>query len=432
MTLTRTSLSDAPEGSTPGVDRLALVYLIGTYPLMTTTFIDREIVALRERGADVRVFSIRRPDVDGLSIEQRRLARDVSYLLPVRVRTLVRAHARFVLRHPIRYGSTLAFIATRPHPGPRARIKTLLHFGEGVAVADLIRRWRFREIHAHFLDRAATIALVVGRLLDIPYSLSVHAGADLFVAPTLIPEKVGRARHVATCTSHNRDRLVELAGDAAMPTIDVVHHGLDLSGLGSVEPRTAHPPTILSVGQLTERKGFAVLIEACAILHERSVPFGCEIVGRGPQAGPLERMIAACSLEGQVTVVGGLPHEEVVERYRRATVFALPCIRRADGDVDGIPNVLAEAMAASVPVVASDLPAVGELVEHGVDGLLPPSGDATALADALHALLEDPVARREMGAQGRRKVLEVFDLDRNIDRFVSALWPGALEGGGDR
>jgi glycosyltransferase involved in cell wall biosynthesis len=89
-------------------------------------------------------------------------------------------------------------------------------------------------------------------------------------------------------------------------------------------------------------------------------------------------------------------------------------------------------MAASVPVVASDLPAVGELVEHGVDGLLPPSGDATALADALHALLEDPVARREMGAQGRRKVLEVFDLDRNIDRFVSALWPGALEGGGDR
>jgi glycosyltransferase involved in cell wall biosynthesis len=432
MTATRTASSDASVGSTPGGDGLALVYLIGTYPLMTTTFIDREIVALRERGADVRVVSIRRPDVDGLSIEQRRLAQDVSYLLPVHARTVLRAHAGFLLRHPIRYVSSLAYIATRPHPGFRARIKTVLHFGEGVVVADLVRRRRFREIHAHFLDRAATIALVVGRLLDAPYSLSVHAGADLFVAPTLIPEKVGRARHVATCTRHNRDRLVELAGDAVMPTIDVIHHGLDLSGLGSLEPGTAHPPSILSVGQLTERKGFAILIEACAILRERNVPFRCEIVGRGPQGRQLERMVAARSLAGQVTLLGGLPHEEVVERYRRATVFVLPCIRRVDGDVDGIPNVLAEAMAASVPVVASDLPAIGELVDHGVDGLLPPSGDATALADAMQVLLEDPVARREMGAHGRRKVLEVFDLDRNIDRFTATLWPGALEGRNDR
>jgi glycosyltransferase involved in cell wall biosynthesis len=412
---------------TPELARTAasssIVYVIGTYPLLTTTFIDREIRGLRQRGIAIRVVAVRRPPDDTpLSAEQRLATRSVAYLLPARAHSVAAAHGRTFLRSPLAYLSTLAWLVSRPHPGFRARVKSLMHFGEGVVVADLTRTWSFREFHAHFIDRAATIAMVAARLRGTTYSLSVHAGADLYVDPILVPEKVNVARRVITCTEHNRERLIALGG--ARSRIEVAYHGIDVPRAGP-HLVASEPPVILGVGQLTERKGFRTLIESCAILRDRGRSFVCTIVGRGPDEGALTASIAALGLDGCVTLVGALPHDDVVERYRRATVLALPCVRRADGDVDGIPNVLAEAMAMGLPVVASDLPAIGELVRDRVEGFLPPSGDAASLADALDVVLLDPVLGREMGERGRRTVREVFDLERNIGRFEELLWPSS-------
>ncbi len=399
----------------------SVVYVIGTYPLLTTTFIDREIRALRQRGMDIRVVAVRRPPGDTpLSAEQQLASRSVAYLLPARALSVAAAHGRTFVRRPLVYLSTLVWLVSRPHPGFRARAKSLLHFGEGVVVADLTRTWSFREFHAHFIDRAATIAMVAARLRGTTYSLSVHAGADLYVEPILVPEKVDTARRVVTCTEHNRERMIALGGDPSR--IEVAYHGIDVP---EATPRRvpSDPPVILGVGQLAERKGFRTLIESCAILRRRGRSFVCTIVGRGPEEATLTASIAALGLGGCVTLVGALPHDEVVDRYRKATVFALPCVRRADGDVDGIPNVLAEAMAMGLPVVASDLPAIRELVRDRVEGFLPPSGDAVSLADALDVVLADPVLGREMGERGRRTVREVFDLERNSERFAGLLWP---------
>ena len=400
-----------------------LIYLIGTYPSLTTTFIDREIRALRGWGVDVRIMAMRHPP-DGLplSADQVAGAGGVIYLTPVVWRTLLAALLWFLLRRPRRVLGTALYLLTRPHPGLRTRLKTGVHVAEGIYAAYLVRDLSFRELHAHFADRAATIALVVGRLLDAPFSLSIHAGADIYVNPVLLPEKIRAARHVATCTRYNKIHLLAAVGQDVAGKISYVPHGLELAKYRP-EAHSNGRPVILSVGQLAERKGIEQLLVGCRALRERGYAFDVHIVGEGPRRPNIEGAIDRLGLGDAVTLYGALPHEAVIEQYRRATLFALPCIRTQDGDIDGIPNVLAEAMAMELPVVSTRLSAIPELVEDGVTGLLVPPGDTDALAGALAQLLDRPQLGVALGRNGRRAVLGTFDIERNIQLFAAALWP---------
>jgi glycosyltransferase involved in cell wall biosynthesis len=407
-----------------------VVVVIGRYPLVTTTFVDREILALRRRGLDVDVIALRRPPDDmPLSDEQCVLRRDVDYVLPVRWWHLPVAHLTFVLARPRAYVRALRFLLTRPHPSPKARARTVLHFGEGVMVAWRLRRRAPRELYAHFADRAAIVALVAGRLLGCPYSLSIHAGADIFVHPVLLPEKIGQARCVVTCTETNRSAITSIVGPSLGNKVVPVRHGLPL---GRYQPAALDrngdaPPLLLAVGQLREKKGFVHLVAACEMLRARGVPFRCRIIGEGPQRDELEAMIRDARLEDTVELPGALPHDDVVAWYERASVFVLPCITTPDGQVDGIPNVVPEAMAMGVPIVSSDLPAQRELVTDEVDGLLVPSGDAGALADAVERVLRDPGLAAALAAAGREAVLQRFDVEANVDHLVRVLWPEQLD-----
>lgn len=407
------------------VEGIRLVYVIGTYPLLTTTFVDREIELLNRFGADVRIFAMRRPAADTpFSSLQRSLGRGVTYLLPVAWSELLVAHLSYLLRSPRRYLSTLVCLLSRPHPSVRAWVKTLMHFGEGVLAAHLVRRQPFDQLHAHFADRAATIALVAGRLLGKPYSLSIHAGADVFVAPILLREKVAEARHVVACTATVKGQVAAIVGADLGRKISPIFHGLDLARYVPEAGPASDPPVILAVGQLKERKGFGLLIQACRLLRDEGRRFRCRIVGEGPHRRELEELIRAASLEDLVELSGALPHQEVVELCSHATLFVLPCIRTREGDVDGIPNALAEAMAMEVPVVSTDLPAIRELVSDGVNGVLVPQGHPAALAAAMGRLLDGPDLREALGRQGRRTVVESFDVETNVRRFAETLWPG--------
>ena len=417
-------VATAPEGSNPSPATKGLVYIMGTYPLLTTTFIDREITALQRWGVQVHVLAMRRPSPGvPLSEHQRALEGAATYLLPAAWRDLVRGHLHFILSRPVRYFGALAYLLTRPHPGLKARGKTLLHFGEGVHAAYLVRDLKFREFHAHFVDRAATVALVAGRLLHKPYSLSIHAGADIFVDPVLVREKVMQARHTVTCTAHNVAHVTSLVGEDLRHRMSRVQHGLELAEYSPVSARPNGRPVILSVGQLKERKGLAELIEACRVLRDRGYRFRCRIVGEGPQRPQLEQLIRRGSLEDVVTLSGALPHDEVVAEYRNATMFVLPCIRTRTGDVDGIPNVLAEAMALRVPVISTDLPAIRELVSSGVNGLLVAPNDQDALVGAMCRMLDDEGLRERLGAEGGRTVSDSFDAETNVREFARTLWP---------
>jgi colanic acid/amylovoran biosynthesis glycosyltransferase len=397
--------------------RRGITYIIGTYPDLTITFIDREIRQLRAHGVDVRIVSLRRP-AGRLSPEQEGLRDGVSYVLPVGILALLRSHLRFLVTRPLAFLGALTYLVSRPHRSWQSRAKTVLHFVEGVQVASLLRDdVPPAHLHAHFVDRAATVALVAGRLLAIPYSATAHA-SDIYVAPTLLPEKLNEARFVATCTSYNAAHLTAVGGDGA--EVVRIYHGLDIERYVPPASRPpGSPPVILAVGQLKERKGFGDLVEACARLRDDGYAFTCHIVGEGPLRATLEARIARLALEDVVMLLGALPHDEVIAQYRAATLFALPCVTGADGDRDGIPNVILEAMAMQLPVVSTRISGVPEAVEHGISGLLVASEEPVGMADAIAELLDDPDRRTEMGIRAREAVTTRFDLVANAEQLLA-------------
>jgi glycosyltransferase involved in cell wall biosynthesis len=344
--------------------------------------------------------------------------------LPTTLFRLVLAHVFLLVRFPIAHLGTLWFLLTRPHPGWKARFKTMLHFGEAGLAAYHLRHRRHGHIHSHFLDRATTIALAVGRILDIPYSVTAHAN-DIYVDPILLPEKLGQSEFVVTVSRFNKAHLLSQVPDVDDNDIVVLHPWVDVE-----EIRPAHRPhgirsfEIVSVGRLVEKKGHRYLLEACGILAERGVDFECTIVGTGPLTHDLAALVESLDLGDRVRLTGALPHDEALELVSRADVFALACVLAADGDRDGIPVAIAEAMALEVPVVSTDLVGIGELVHPGA-GLLVPPNDPHALAEAIERIARlDEAARAEMGRSARHVVTSEFDLRAGV-KSLADLYAGS-------
>jgi glycosyltransferase involved in cell wall biosynthesis len=402
------------------VGLLPVAYVIGTYPLLTTTFIDREVRLLRSWGQTVDIVSLRRPGPRAAP-DQQELAATTRYARPVSARRLVRRHCYFLWHRPGAYLRAFTSLVLTENLALRDRLRTIGHFGLGVSVAGQLREvGHHARIHAHFIDRAATVALVAARLLDVPYSVTAHA-SDIYVSPLLLRTKVLGADFVATCTGYNQTHLVDAVPEAAT-RIALVYHGLELDRYDPSTRSPASVPTLLAVGQLRDKKGLTHLIAACRKLTDRGLAFRCEIVGEGPQRAELERQIHELGLEDTVVLRGALAHDAVIDAFRGAWLFVLPCVISDDGDRDGIPNVILEAMAMALPVVSTHCSGIPEVVADGVTGRLVPPADAVALADALADVLQDLGAAARMGEQGRAVVQERFDAAGNVralrDRFA--------------
>ncbi|MBC7249090.1 MAG: glycosyltransferase [Anaerolineae bacterium] len=388
-----------------------VVYLIGCYPSITLTFIEREICALEEQGVSINIISMVRPQEDEVLEEARWRIPHIFYTRPVRPALLLRALARHALTAPVTFWSTFAWLLTRPHPSLHARLKTVLHFAQGVYVAEYLRRRGGDHLHAHFADRATVIALVASRLLGLSFSFTAHA-KDIYAEDVFLADKVAESAFVVTCTEANASYLRQIA--SSPEKIYRSYHGLPLSQLPFrvSEPQTV--PLILSVGRLVEKKGFSHLLDACAILRDRGIAFHCMIIGEGPERTRLERQRALLGLNDLVSLPGSQPFAEVVTAMRCAAVFVQPSVIAQNNDRDGIPNVVLEAMAMGVPIVSTEVSAIPEVVQHDVTGLLVPQRDAVALAEALARLLSDAALRAHLVRQARRLVQANFDVGRNV------------------
>ncbi len=398
--------------------KFSLVYIIGTYPGLTTTFIDREIRALQQQGVNVRVIAIRKPHTI-LSSDQEELQRKTNYLIPIAWIKFIVSHLRFVIQKPSIYFGTLFELIRNPHPDLSTRLKTVLHFIEGVYAAQLIAEYHCDHLHAHFVDRASTVAFVAGRLLNLPYSVTAHAN-DIYINPILLPLKLSQASFVATCTDYNRQHLQKIV--PLNVKLHRLYHGLDLETYQPNPDQSTHLiPTITAVGQLKEKKGFQYLLKACQILKSKDYIFNCQIIGEGSLREELEQQIHELSLENFVVLRGALPHESVIEEYQHSTMFVLPCMTGSDGDRDGIPNVILEAMAMQLPVISTQHSGIPEVIKSGVNGLLVPPADEQALAHAIARLIDDPFLRTQFGQFGRRTVTERFNSMQNAGRLLDEM-----------
>ncbi len=391
-------------------------YIIGTYPLVTTTFIDREVQGIRARGIDLVVLSIRRPPPEVERMEEYVAVRQQTiYLLPAAWLLFFVAHLYFALVRPRAYWGLLRYLVSRRHPGFRQRLKTALHFAEGVYAAYLLRDQGCDHFHAHFADRAATVALCVSRLLGKPYSLTAHAN-DLYAGPVLLYEKFKHAEFAVTVSRFNRDHLLKNYPNLETSKVAVLHPWVDLSEFEPPAHRSQNQRfSILSVGRLVEKKGHRYLVEACRRLCDRGLDVECRIIGGGPLEGALRALVAEQGLGEFVRLEGPQSKAEVYKRLCKADVFVLASVIAQDGDRDGMPVALAEAMAMCVPVISTNIVGIRELVQPGAGRLVAPN-DPVALADAIQSIYEmDRAEREEMGKSARAIVESDFELNKGID-----------------
>jgi colanic acid/amylovoran biosynthesis glycosyltransferase len=410
---------------------MRIAYFIGCYPFINVTFIEREIQALEAQGVSLKILAMVRPGPGQVMEEARWRMDHVFYVRPIRWGMLIRALVRFSLTRPRVFWGTLVWLLTRPHPSLQARLKTVLHFAQGAYLAEYLRGREVAHLHAHFADRATVAALVVSRLLDIPFSFTAHA-KDIYAEDVFLRDKIARAAFVTTCTRANLAYLRKLSPSSER--LYAIYHGLPLEEFEGLSLAPQSPPLVLAVGKLIEKKGFPYLLEACALLREWGYDFACTIIGEGPDREALETERAALGLEPVISLPGNCPFAEVLATMQRATVFTLPSIIARNGDRDGIPNVVLEAMAVGVPVVSTDISAIPEVVHDGETGLLVPQRDTTALAKALACLLDDGALRERLSHTARLYVAETFDHARNAIRMrelfegVAGGWSGEARG----
>jgi glycosyltransferase involved in cell wall biosynthesis len=392
-----------------------VAYIMGRYPILTTTFIDKELLEAKRLGLDMVLVAIRRANKGTFSPAVQRLSEEAVYLLPVSVIELIRAHFYFLVTRFRAYVSTLFYLLFQKHPSWRARAKTVLHFGEGILAAALMRDKAVDHVHAHFADNAATIAMVVHRVTGVPYSLTAHA-VDIYVAPAYLAAKIGDAKFATTCTKYNKEYLERITGHR----VELIYHGLDFNDIasGSSALATSSAPLILSVGRLIEKKGFPYLVQACAVLRRQRYEFTCEIVGEGPGEGTLRALIEELDLIDTVVLRGSLPHADVLREYSRATMFVMPCIVAEDGNRDGIPNVILEAMAYGLPVISTDVSGIPEVVRDQSTGWLTQPRNVEGLSVAMARVLDQPRDAAEVGQRACQFVRQHFDIRQNVGRLI--------------
>ena len=406
--------------------RPVIGYVAKMFPRLSETFILHEILELERQGLSLRIFSMKR-STDPVVQQECRLVQSPITYLPERFSDepwrALKAQWGVLRRHPRSYSRALLNAWRGQRRAPAG--KTMARFCQACCL--IHEGNKIEHLHAHFASNPTRLAYVVHRISELPYSISTHA-KDVFLDGRLTDpgfgQKVGQARFVIANSRYSAACLRAALDGEARAQICTVYNGVDL---GSFPQRQAEPvePLILSVGRLVEKKGFPALIQACGRLKERSVPFRCLIVGAGNDESALRRLIRDRELTGHVELIGPLSQTELRRYYQQAMVFALPCVVAKDGDRDLLPNVLKEAMAVGVPVVTTSIPAMEELIEHEVSGLLVPPADAEALSGALERLLADASLRHRLTNQARKVIEERFDKRVTVAQ-IKQLLIGAL------
>jgi len=405
--------------------RARLAYVLGQFPSVSETFILREMRAVQNLGFDITPLSME-AGAEPVHRSARALAERTVYRpSPLSWPALASLFAAFLLK-PFGCVSALRLVLSHGLRNPGASKELLSAYSAACYFVASIPPGQMRHIHAHFATYPATVGLLLAEILGVGFSMSCHA-RDIFTdTAKLLALKISEAEFVTVCTEYGAERLQRKYSPLNSEKLHVIRHGLDFADFRVGPHQDHHVPLIVSVGRLVEKKGFPILLRAAAMLAAEGIDFELAIVGEGPQREELEQLINGLALAKRVHLPGYLPEQELMAVYRRADVFALTPIVAADGDRDGLPNAIIEAMAAGIPVVASDVGAVGELVIHEETGLLAQPGDVAEIARYLERALIDQPLREHIAASALRRVERDYDVNRN-SRELGALFAEILK-----
>jgi glycosyltransferase involved in cell wall biosynthesis len=405
-------------------------YILRSYPRLSQTFILNEILALEKIGVSLQIFALTNPHEEVVQKQVSDVRAPVYYVDESMQPGRRLQESLWVARRYFKgYVRALFYVwaNTQIDQGYTASNRWecfqqavhLVHMlmGQGQKTGKTID-----HLHAHFAHDPTLVAYLVHRITGVPFSFTAHA-RDLYqVREKPLTDRIQRANAVVTCCRANLEYLNRLAL-SQRSKFSLIYHGVNLKDFQrSADPRAGTDPDcplILSVGRLVEKKGFQDLLQALLIVKESGERFRCAIYGDGPLRQPLTEWIEAHGMANEVTLCGDRTQQELVPAFHSATLFVLTPVQTEDGDRDGIPNVLLEAMAVGLPVVTTAVAGIPELVDHDENGLLYPPHDVQGIAAGIVELLRDEQQRRRFGEAGSKKVVEQFDVAQAANRLKS-------------
>jgi colanic acid/amylovoran biosynthesis glycosyltransferase len=453
---------------------MRIAYLTGEYPRVTDTFIQREVAALRHHGAanatTVHTFSVRSPKSTASLNQAQKEERDrTSYLLPAKPKELLSAHWHLLIAQPKRYFQALALAWKTRQLGVRGTLYQLIYFLEAGILAQRLHRQEITHLHNHFGDSSCTVAMLASALGDFSYSFTLH-GPGIFFEPHRwrLDEKISRAKFVSCISYFCRSQTMIFAPLSAWPNLHIIHCGLDpqqfaaetsaaatvsadvstdvsvknaadsvladavsagLSAVTSVidlaetgsSDASAAGQRLLYVGRLAAAKGLPILLQSLATLKVSYPNIRLTVVGDGPDRAELTSQVQTLQLTQQVNFVGYQSPESVRRYLQAADVFVMSSF------AEGVPVVLMEAMMSGLPVVATQIAGVSELVEEGINGFLVPPSDREALCDRIQRLLADSDLRQRLGSQGKLKVAREFNIYHETQKLYQLMVPVASQ-----
>ena len=395
-----------------------LAVLVNGFPRLSETFVLQELLDLERRGVRLHVFALQDP---GEAVQQEAIAElnaEVEYVeepTTIGRLRLARLRSELLRARGLDFVVAQARLAAEREPSSKS-------VRRGTALAARLVELGSPPLYIHFAHKPGTIGRIAAKLAGVPYALSCHAKDIWANEPLALRRKLRDAEVVMTCTSAGQ---VELERHASGTPVLLIHHGCDVEAVAAQRPVDG-PPRILTVGRLVEKKGHDNLIHAAALLRESGLDFRLRIVGDGIEWAKLQRLVHRLGLGGHVWFLGPLSPAELEPEWGSASVFALGCRQLANGDRDGLPNVVMEAMVNGLPVVASEQDGIAEAVTDGRSGLLVAPDNPAALAAALKRVLTEPGLATQLGEGARQDVRARFDRRELLPAVAEALRRAAI------
>ena len=384
---------------------MKVIYLLHRFPMITDTFIKREIRSLQKAGTEVHVISIWKPNLkETTSDSLEDWSHDVSFLLPRSVFSILGALFSVVFLSPRRFVTALRLALATSRPGIYGMIYQIFYLGEAMLAAEVLGKRQADHIHNHFGDQSGIVTMLASKLTNVGYSISFHGPHVFFdAANAAIKEKIQHARFIRCISYFCRSQLIVLSANSDASSFRIIHCGLDLSKFQFRLPRE-QVQRLFCVSRLAREKGIEFLVQALSLLINKNYLLSLRIAGDGPSRAALEETARTLGVADHVCFLGNLPEQDVARELSSSDLFILPSL------AEGIPVSIMEAMAVGVPVIATNIAGTNELVADGKSGLLVRPTDPNAIAEAVVKMIQGYEFRRQAAELGRAKVADEFDI----------------------